>query len=347
MRISVLLLLTFWVTSAPVRLIIDASRDNPPNLSEISDRCITINLKISNFNPLGIEKVYYIKNDVYILQRYQEDGNHYSHVFICDTLGNLKRELIARDPISKATINIIDMQYDMINQRIYLSYSDGYRAFDSNGKLILQIAKTENKFDFYSFIHNDQFWSVEHSSKNGKANYSLIHTDLRGGHKDTVFSKNIDLPSSSNGVGIFAMPSFSINTNKLFVSLGIDNTIYKVDKDVITPSYKIEFKNSAPTSFELFGAPKQIILGHYIKYGYRLKMVSYDFLYGTKNGKSYNIKYLRKNNECILGIKDDVFNTGFFELNPTNDENYVFFFKNAYKANKNLSAPTIFLVKLK
>ena len=139
------------------------------------------------------------------------------------------------------------------------------------------------------------------------------------------------------------MPSFSIKANKLFVSLGIDNTIYKVDQNIITPSYKIEFKNSSPSGFELYGAPKQIIMGHYIKYGYRLKMVSYDFLYNTITGKSYNIKYLKESNTCIFGIKDDVFNTGFFELNPTNDENYVFFFKKADKANKNLSSHTIFV----
>ena len=195
MKVLVFLSLMFLVAFAPVKLIIDSSKNNPPNLSEISDKCIAINLKISNFKPLGIEKVYMIKNNVYILQRYQEEGIPYSHVFVCDTLGNLKRELVMVDPISKATINIIDMQYDIVNERIYLSYSDGYRAFDNDGKLILQKAKPKTEIDNYSFIHNEQFWWVEYSNKNGKANYSLVKTDLNGRDQDTVFSKNIDLPT--------------------------------------------------------------------------------------------------------------------------------------------------------
>ena len=351
MRIFVLLPLMFWVATTPVRLTIDASRINPPNLSDISYRCTAIHLKISNFNPLGIEKVYIIKNNLYILQRYQESSIHYSHVFVCDTLGNLKRELIAVDPISKETMQIIDMQYDMINHRIYLLYSDGYRTFDSDGKLVQQKTKIKTESNFkYVFIYNEQFWSVENSFSKGEANYSLVHTDLNGLSKDTVISKNFNLPSFlvEKGIAIYASPSFSIYNKKLFVSLGIDNTIYSINQSSLVPEYKFEIKGStSSSSIDMFGGQKQIILSRFIKYGYRLNGISYDFLYDMENKKSYNIKYILDHNECILGIKDDVFKTGFFKLNPTNDENYVFFFKKPDKTNNNLSSPTIFLVKLK
>lgn len=327
-------------------IVIDANRLDQLNISEIAQKVIAIPVKISNFKSIGIEKIFLVDENLFILQRYLDQGTRIiiSHVYRFDISGNYGGELVAIDPVSKNPIEIIDIQYDDTNKCIIISYSDGYRVFDHNGKLLTYCNGIQSQ---YKFLFKGHFWSVDHSFANGYADYSLVYSDLNGQNKDTIRRLKI------KSIGFNTFPDFSIHNNELYFSFGVDNSIYKVNKLLLLPAYNFVFKNRPFQSTDVFGAPHQLVFSHFIKFGYRIGFVPYDFLFDTNSRKSYNIRYQIDHNEIISGIKDDIYFTGYFDIKPTNIEDYIYFFKKSENligskiSETEKKYPTIFLVKLK
>jgi hypothetical protein len=354
MRTKILLSLIFCFSMGfPDKIVVDVKRTDQLNVSEIAEKVFPIPLRIKDFKSSGIQKVYLIDENIFILQLYTESQIRYSHVYIFDILGNYKGEIVVKDPDSKEPLHIFDMLYDDANKHILLSYSDGYRIFDNNGNL-LSHSKRE-KFTKCEFLFKGFLWSVDNSQRHGIADYSLVNTNLNGQNKDTINSLKTEFPSlmAEKDVGVYASPCFSVHNNELFVSFGIENAIYKVNQHSLTQVYSFEFKNRTASSWDIFGATAQVIINRFVKYGYRMKGKSYDFLYDTKTKISYNFRYHWNNDGVTPGIKDDICNTGFFNINITNNEDYIFFFKppedlkgSNFNDPQKIS-PIVFLVKLK
>lgn len=349
---SLINLLTYCYLVVPNTIIIDVTRSDKLSLSEITEKVTPIPLKGHSITPKGIQKVFIIEGNIYVLQRYKELEISYSHLFKYNISGNYKGEIEVKDPASKEKIEILDMQYDDMNKRIFLLGLDGYGIFDNAGNFLSYSKRARTEFEF---LFKKHFWSVAYSHKNGIGDYSLVHTDLDGQNKDTIKSIKYKFPAFlvNNKVFLFAAPHFSVLKNELYVSFGIDNTIYKVDQQSLTPVHRLEFKNRPPSDTDILLTPGQLIFSRYVKCGYFMKGSSYYLLYDKKNGKSYNIKYAQENNKQPAGIEDDIFHTGYLNIVPTNVEDYVFFFRKRedLKGNKMFDPknidPTIFLVKLK
>lgn len=350
--IFIIILIISLLSGSVDKKIIDVRRIDHLNVSELAEKIISVPLNIENFKNLGLVDVYMINENLFIFQKYQIDGIPYSHVFRCDNSGNFKGELIVNDPVSNEPLRINDMHYDEVNKWVVLSYSDGYGVFDSDGKLLNYRAKVQSKY-----IFKEHFWYIGHSVKNGLADYSLVRMDLSGKKKDTISAIKVEFPSAlkNTGIGIYATQSFSVHEGELYISFGIDNTINKVVQNSIHPIYTFEFKNRPLSSTDkIIQAPNLSMVGKYIQVRYFYNSIEYDFFYDRATSKSYNIKYIRDENLVYAsGIKDDYFNTGFFRFNPTNREDYIFFFKTPEELVKSKlynsfqQKPMIFLVKLK
>ena len=66
----------------------------------------------------------------------------------------------------------------------------------------------------------------------------------------------------------------------------------------------------------------------------------------TKTGKSYNLKLRGTYNRLQTGIIDDIYKTGFLQLNLLNKEGCFYFLNNIEYSHED-SNPIIYLVKLK
>jgi hypothetical protein len=350
--ILVLNIIVYLLTGIPEKIVIDINKSDNLDVSKIAEKIIVVPLKKDGIIPIGIVSINLIGNNLYVFQRYKEKESTtiQTNVNIFDLSGNYKGELIVKDPLSEKPLEIINMQCDEYNNRLFLSYRDGYRVFDSDGNFLYFKEKVLLKF-FYKGL----FWSVENSHKGEIADYSLVTTDLDGFKKDTVKSIKTKLPSNLVEAGVipYTLPSFSIHSGELYISFGIDNTIYHVNQKTLIPVYRFEFKNRPRSEYDIFGAPSQLIFGRYIKYGIRINGKQGDAFYDIKDKKSLYIKYLGNPNDLDSGINDDINNTGYFQINLTNNENYIYFVKgkHAFKGGeineKNKLNVVVFLVKLK
>jgi len=332
------------------KIVIDVNKSDNLNLSTIAGNIVIVPLKKDNIISVGIQKIFLMDRNVYVFQRYKEKESEimHSNVYIFDLSGNYKAELVAKDPNSKKPPDITDMLCDESNNRVFLSYDDGYRVFDNNGNFLFFKKNVQLKFPFKNL-----FWSVEHSNKGDIGYYNLVTTDLNGLKKDTV--KTVKTKLTSSVVRAFTMPSFSIHEGELYISFGFDNTIYHIKQKTLTPAYSFEFKNRPVSQYDVFGAPSQLVFSRFVKYGIKINGVQGDVLFDTRDNKSLFIKYSGAQNELDSGVHDDIYNTGYFKLNLTNKEDYIYFFREkdqikTGELNKLYDSKTslmVFLVKLK
>lgn len=282
-------LLLFFSIKSSERIIVDLNKTENLNLSNIAQRVVPIHLDKETIFMGGIAKIYLLGNNIYVFQRYKEKGSMTTHtnVFRFDFSGNYKGELVVMEPLTGKPLEIIDMQSDENNNRLFLSYHNGYRVFDCDGNFLSYKEQVALKF-----IYKGLFWYVENSHRGNIADYSLVTTDLNGLKKDTVKSVKALLPMNLVNAGVipFALPSFSIHDGELYISYGIDNTIYHVNQETLIPIYKIEFKNRLRSEYDLFGAPSQLVFNKYVKYGIRVNGIQGDVLFDTREKKSYFFK---------------------------------------------------------
>jgi hypothetical protein len=306
------------------KIIIDVAKTDKVNLSKIAEKVWVVPLATGD-EIVDIYKVFLIDNLVYVLEGDPRKETMAQRVLKFDIMGRFLGLFGIKDPITGEYITTRDMWYDRMTGLIYLNNSDGYRVYDKNGNLQDFVPNAQAKF-----IFNKSFWFHSSSVNDGIGNISLVKRDFKSQKSDTIENFKFEMPEifNSMGVGVFPPMGLSIRKDELFVSLGTDNTIYKEHNNKLVPAYKFEYINGIPTFFDILRAPRNLLIGHFIKCGYGIKGLSYDFLYDTRSGVSYNIRYTHDNlNRLVSGIKDDINLTGYFRINPTNQENYIYFFK--------------------
>jgi hypothetical protein len=343
-------ILSFWDT-IPKKIIVDVERINQLNVLEIAGKITAIPLKNFEFRNPGAEKVFLIKDKIYILQRYREEDKYVSHVVIFDNQGNNKGMLETKDPTSDNLVNILDMHYDNINNIILLIYSTGYGKFDENGKML-----SFNKYTWNSgsssiliptmFIFKSKIFFEKATRENDESDISLVSTDL-----SFRVEKAISLPSLKTKLpGIIPALKMSAYNGDLYISLAKENKVYKFTNGTLSPIMNIVIKGGVPANSEIHST----FSGKYLKIGYWSNRIEHDFLYDIWRNIFYNLRYIHDQNMVYSsGIKDDYFNTGYLKFNPTNLDDCIYFLKTAgeIKGSK-LYDPKqpntiLFLVKLK
>ena len=341
------------LNTLPTKIQIDVEQTDQINISYLADTVLAIPLKTTEFHLNSIDKVYMINDYIFILELLEEDGVIYSYVLKFDLSGNFKGRIGERDSKSKEFLRVYDMKYDITKTYIFLVNSDGYRVYDDDGKLFAfyeGTGKSPGLRAVQEFIFNNQVWMTKYSQKNGKIDINLIHSDLFGENEDTVLNYNIE-PNKGNPVKL-RLSQFSVNDKKMYISFGIDNTLYLMSQNKLSPIYKVEFIN-LPKSSNINLDLTQSIIGHLIQNNYWFKSVSYDHLYNTETNKSFNIKYQYHKGQLISGVRDDIYETGFFTINQTNQEDYLYFVKNPEELtgsklyDPKLRYSLLFLIKLK
>lgn len=355
MKIFILIFLGISISEiVPEKIVIDLNRVDKLSLSEIEEKTTVVSLNdIEIKNPDAV-KVFLIDENIFILQRYQEDGIHYSNVSRFDLSGNFKGLLETKDPASGESLNITDMYYNNADKSIFLIFQSGYGFFDKSGNYISYHKikwQDSNNAILHPFmlIFNKQIWFEEISRSNRGINVNFVHTDLNFKSKETV---KLLKSYKSDFTGILPKISLSSLNNELYVSFYSDNVIYRVTQKELTPVIRFEIKDPSLSKTEV--VLSQQMVGRHVKNGYWINSTEYDFLYNTESKKSYNIKYLHNSDMVYTsGIKDDIYNTGYFKFNLTNSEDYIYFFKfpaelKSSKLNNPKQTNTIlFLVKLK
>ncbi len=349
MKTLVICLVCFYST-AEKTIIIDVAKTDEVNISEIAEIFLTIPLDTGD-EILDIYKVFLIDDLIYVLEGDSRKGSWAQQVLKFDVKGRFLGLFGIKDPASGEYITTYDMFFERNSGSIYLNNSDGYRIYEKDGDLQDFVSNTRARF-----IFNNYFWFFSNSYNEGIGNINLMKMDLKSQKSDTIGNLKFEMPEifKSMGVGVFPPQGLSIRNDELFVSFGIDNIIYKVVNNKFVPAYTFEFINGCPTYLDMVRAPLSLLMGHFIRFGYGIKGLSYELLYDTRSDVSYNVRYARDNsNRLVSGIKDDIYLTGYFQMNPTNLDNHLFFVKRPedLKGSKlydpNQKNPLLFLVKLK
>lgn len=125
----------------------------------------------------------------------------------------------------------------------------------------------------------------------------------------------------------FRHPTFSSFNDELFLSMGKTNEIYTSKDGFKNP--KISFENTyknKPESGNILFSLNQGLIGKFAVTSFKYLNNSYIFFYDMKLG----IQYLSKKGENS-GLYDDIKNSGFYEPNMTNINEFMF----SSKKNKN------------
>ncbi|HPF02983.1 MAG TPA: 6-bladed beta-propeller [Bacteroidales bacterium] len=336
----------------PKKIIIDVERQDRLKISELADTVIAICLKTDEFVFHNIDKVFLADNNILLFELYQENGFVYSRVMKFDFSGNYLGQIGERDLKSKEFLRIYDMKYDNTTGVIYLVYQDGNRAYEKNGQLLTFYNANGRKPGVRAvqeYIYRNQIWGTTYSHKDGITSNNFICMDLNG--KNQVLLKNFISETNMSSSAVFYLANLSTYKNELFISVGLDRTLYMVNQKKLVPTYSIEFKNLPASSINL--GLNQLMTGKYFRNNYWIGNDSFDFLYNIETGKSYNIKYHYQNNELTSGLEDDFYNTGFLSINQTNREDYFYFIKQpsviegSELSKPEKKNPIIFLVKLR
>ncbi len=357
MTIKVLILVCLGISVfeiLPESIVIDLNREDKLNLSDIEEKTTVVSLTDIEIKNPGAAKVFLIDENIFILQRFQEYGVHYSNVSRFDLSGNFKGLLVTKDPETGESLNITEMYYNNTDKSVFLVFSSGYGIYDKSGNFISYHKFKWANGDNYilasdMLIFKGQIWFEEITRNTKSINVNFVHADLHFQNKETV--KQL---ASFNSDYKGELPSLYLSTqsNELYVSFQSDNVIYRVNQRELTPFIRFEFKDRSMIKSEI--TLNQKMVGKYVKNGYWHNFTEYDFLYDKENRKSYNIKYLH-NSDMIFtsGITDDIYNTGYFKFNPTNREDYIYFLKNRAELKDSKlfdpkkSGQILFLVKLK
>jgi hypothetical protein len=359
MRFLVLLsIVSLFFQNQPKRLIIDISQVYQLELSSIATKVIPIPLKTSKFSFTNIEKVFLINdNIIYVLNISEINGTLFSQVLKFDLGGNLLAQIGEKDQKSHEFLRVYDMKFDKVTSLLHLVYSDCNRVYDVDGNL-KNLYKREDKSPgfrtVHEIVHKGKIWRSEIYYRDGLAFYDIVQSDLNGQNlnKLKTFKFKISRSDLKSGTERYDRVHFSIHENEMYLSCGVDNTIYKIINNKLIPEYIVEFRNQAQPTDYFYSASKQVIIGRYIINEYTYNWMQYDFIYDCETSKTYNMKFHPKIGIISSGIIDDLFYTGSFDLNQTNLEDYIYFTKKTEEIRGiNIYDPKqaktiIFLVKL-
>lgn len=355
MRILAILILScFYSASPPKSINIDTSKTVQLKVSDIAESVKAIPLGNTGFELKSIAKVFFIYETIYLLEVDPDEGPHGQRVLKFDLSGNYLGQIGAKDPLSNKFLRTFMMFYDETSERIYINSPGGYSIHDRHGNLI----------DFRdnvraSIIFNNRFWAnTEHSYNFKDSKVNLESTDLDGTNVEIIEGVKVEIPEEMKQSDIMMFPgrNISIRSGQLYISFKINNTIYRLHNNKLYPEYIFNLINGTPTYIDFLLAPSQEVIGDYIKFGYRLDGESYDFLYNKRLHEGYNIRHIQSNpnpkGSLNAGVRDDIYNTGYFDIKTTNIENHIYFIKRptdikeSSMFNPEQLNPVIFLVKL-
>jgi len=356
--LALLSIVSLFFQNQPKRLIIDISQVYQLELSSIASKVIPIPLKTSRFPFTNIEKVFFLNDNIYVLNNSDTKGSLYSQVLKFDLGGNLQTQIGEKERKSNEFLRVYDMKFDKGTNLLHLVYSDCNRVYDAVGNL-KDLYKREDKSPGFrklqEIIHKGKIWRAEKYSNDSVVYYDIIESDLNGKNVSKIKTLNFKISQHDSNLGIESnhLVHFSIHENEVYLSCGIDNTIYKIINNKLIPEYVIEFKNQAQPTDHIYRASKQIIIGRYILNEYINNYMQYDFIYDCITDMTYSMKFHPEIGIVNPGIIDNLFNTGYFDLNQTNTEDYIYFIKkteeirgiNTYDPKQ--ANIIIFLVKLK
>ena len=148
---------------------------------------------------------------------------------------------------------------------------------------------------------------------------------------------------SGSLVGMGAIGLLSLYNDEVVVSLNRDNSLYKIQKDKVTPF--IRWNISTPANSYDFPLSAHGYSGNYLFINYRRNNIFFTYMENTKTGKTYNIS----------NLTDDVYQTnGNCLIKSMQQEGYFYFRKESSEIKGNSvgsiplkNGPVIFIVKSK
>jgi hypothetical protein len=291
---------------------IDTENTDALNLSEIAEKVTPITLE----NDLQIFGVFLTNDYLFVAS--------FSSVFQYDISGKFIREI----KYGGHTGNITG---DTTKKELYIPISkdNQIKSYDFSGKL----KKTyilKNKSN-NCFFYKNQLWihSYDHPREKSKADHILSNLILETG-EETLHSFILHQQFGENQTAwLMANGQFSIHDNAVNFSLATDSVLYKFQEREAKPVEQWHIKPFASTLKDR-GFGKSGFIGKYLFINYSRGNKEYLYLEDTKNGKKYHVKIKFEDSIFTDGIKDDLFNTGYVNIDHTlNQEGYFYFTKKA------------------
>jgi len=146
--------------------------------------------------------------------------------------------------------------------------------------------------------------------------------------------------------------TYSVFRDDLYVSFGVDNLIHHVQRNTLTPAFKINITPKSSEFYDRFVAGFQGYVGSYLFINYSYNMKRKLFIYNTKTKRGYHIS-----DDAGLknqGIRDNMYGTGHItKLTNLNRPGYFYYIKEAGtmkempKGVTGASHPVVFIAKIK
>ena len=250
------------------------------------------------------------------------------------------------------------MAVDTMNQILYFrtegspDHSDqSLRAYNFEGKLISKHDSFPGAVNY--FPHENFIWTQYSSgfSEDKKSALFIISQFDHNNMKEKIIYQFND----TEGIyaGRIRTPSISFSTflNDLYISLGVDRIIHKVQGNRLIPSFKINITPNPPVSENYISFFRGFV-GSYLFINYRHDSKYKLFIYNTKTKKGVNLT----NDDSVKnqGVLDNLYETGHItKLNRLNRAGYFYYIKKAEEMKQlpqgvtDPSHPVVFITKIK
>jgi hypothetical protein len=349
----VLVVFSYLLQIMPKTIAIDVSRNDKLNISQIASEVKAIPLNFLDLDAPYVAQLIVAPTCLYVSVDDISTGGE-MEIYQIKKDGTLIRQVGLKDNETKGFLKARSIFYIDETNELLISYQDYSSIFDVNGAFK---RKVENmSITSYSCqIFNNKRWRNYFITQPGAKVYCLTSIDLITQRKDTL--NRYELITNLRH-GPFLSSSLSVADNKLYFSNDYERELLSIDcNNKVEEPYRFEFKNLGKNKVDTLGGFRSVVFNKYIDYGYSLNDLTnrYRYIYDRTSGTGYNVDlcFDRRSNHNKSGIKDDIFDTGYFLLSNTNSGDYAFYHKNGslvsgkVKGVKNEKTPVVFLIKFK
>ena len=224
----------------------------------------------------------------------------------------------------------IAITVDTVNHILYFRSNDSAQsliAYNYDGKLI---SKNNSFPAFLYYIHENYIWTQYCTglSDDKKSAVNILSRFEYKSMKEEIIHQFNDPEGVIAGRYAHA-PSISFSTlrNNLYISVGTDRLIYRIQGNKLSPSFKINITPNPPVSENYTIAFKGFV-GSHLFINYRHDNKNKLFIYDTKTNKGVNFT----DDESLKnqGVLDNLYETGHLtKLNRLNRAGYLYFIKKA------------------
>lgn len=326
---------------------INIEKNDSLSLSNITEdvNCFTF-IPHQDYSIYGIHKVVVTDSFIFVLtSKSVTDRNPY-YVLQFNKSGSFIKKLNNFDSKRNDFERIRDIQHLYLTNNFLLILENGYKIINSRNEIIIR-----NDFEFQSiptYFKNELFF-YKYSFLKNKPRLDILKKGINCYNVDTIFSVYSD-DIEKNSPYFFRNIDFSNSNENLYVSVGYDNAINRISNNKSIRLIKFEFENCKPNHLKIHLAPKQVIIGDYCQFGYCIQgnpNRQFIYIYDFKTDKSYNLQLKGTFNKLESGIKDDVFHSGYLQLNPLNKDGYIYFIKEDILNSPQKISYTLYTAKLK